>query len=112
MFEKALQSVNPSIALPYWDFTLESTFLKASTFRSSVVFSEGWFSEADTTTSLASGVTAATSDHVVRKGRFAMTPVMEDAHNYSSFVNPYGLLRSPVRPLRCICAVCVYVCCL
>ena len=105
MFEKALQSVNPSVALPYWDFTLESTFLKSSTFRSSVVFSDGWFSEADTTATLASGVTAATSDHVVRKGRFAMTSVMEDARNYSSFVNSYGLLRSPVR-LRAPCGLC------
>lgn len=32
MFEQALQSVNPSIAVPYWDFTIVSI---AHNFRSS-----------------------------------------------------------------------------
>jgi len=30
MFEQALQSVNPTIAAPYWDFTLDSTFYGSS----------------------------------------------------------------------------------
>jgi len=46
MFEMSLQSVNPSITLPYWDFTLESTFYTPSTFRESGVFSADWFGDA------------------------------------------------------------------
>ena len=35
MYEQSLQSINPSVSLPYWDFTLESTFFTPSTFRTS-----------------------------------------------------------------------------
>ena len=36
--EQALQAVNPSIAAPYWDFTVESTFYGASDWRTSFIF--------------------------------------------------------------------------
>jgi len=35
------------------------------------------------------------ADHTVDSGRFAYTPVMQDARGFSTITNPYGLLRSP-----------------
>ncbi|CAN0277983.1 unnamed protein product, partial [Hapterophycus canaliculatus] len=46
MFEQALQSVNPSIALPYWDFTIEGMAYDWTNFRTSEVFSDDWFGTA------------------------------------------------------------------
>lgn len=42
-YEQALQSINPSIAMPYWDVTIEGTFYDWSDFRTSSVFSDDWF---------------------------------------------------------------------
>ncbi|CAN0480140.1 unnamed protein product, partial [Discosporangium mesarthrocarpum] len=33
--------------------------------------------------------------HTVTTGRFAFTPTMSGAREYSAVTNPYGLLRSP-----------------
>lgn len=85
MYELALQSINPSIALPYWDFTLESTFYTPETFRDSIVFSQGWFSTAQPANAMSTPDT----------GRFAYVPIMKNAQNFSKIYNPYGLLRSP-----------------
>lgn len=49
MFEQSLQAVNPAVAVPYWDFTLESTFFGAHDFRESGVFADDWFGAATTT---------------------------------------------------------------
>ena len=46
MYEQSLQAINPSIALPYWDFTVEGTFYDWSNFRSSSIFSDDWFGNA------------------------------------------------------------------
>lgn len=46
MYEQSLQAINPSIALPYWDFTVEGTFFDWSNFRSSSIFSDDWFGAA------------------------------------------------------------------
>jgi hypothetical protein len=46
VFEQSLQSIYPSVSLPYWDFTLESTFYGPDTFRQSGVFSDDWFGDA------------------------------------------------------------------
>lgn len=85
MFEQSLQAINPSVTLPYWDFTLESTFYSPSTFRDSGVFSPDWFGDATCNNSL----------HTPTEGRFSYVPVMQNAHNFSSIVSPYGMLRSP-----------------
>ena len=37
-FEKALQSIYPSTSVPYWDFTMESTFYEPATWRQSPIF--------------------------------------------------------------------------
>ena len=46
MFEQALQAVDLSIALPYWDFTIEGTKYDWTSFRGSSVFSDDWFGTA------------------------------------------------------------------
>ena len=43
MFEQSLQTIDPSIALPYWDFTIEGMHFDWTNFRSSSVFSDDWF---------------------------------------------------------------------
>jgi hypothetical protein len=85
MYEQALQAVNPSISLPYWDFTLESTFLTPTSFRTSGVFSADWFGDA----------ACNNTHHTPTDGRFAYVPVMQDARNFSDVYSPYGLLKSP-----------------
>ncbi|CAN0353347.1 unnamed protein product [Ectocarpus sp. 6 AP-2014] len=85
MFEQALQSVNPSIAVPYWDFTIEGTPDGDSpSFRSSPVFSDDWFG----TTTPENGA------RVPDRGRFGFVPVMTNASEYSRITNAYGMLRS------------------
>ena len=91
MFEQALQAVNPALSLAYWDFTMESTFYDPTTFRDSPVFEDDWFGDAyaiDTTL------------HTTSSGRWAYVPTMRNAVNFSSVVNPYGMLRSPVSLLQ------------
>lgn len=46
MYEQSLQAINPAVTVPYWDFTLESTFFGASDFRTSGVFADDWFGNA------------------------------------------------------------------
>ena len=46
MFEQSLQSVNPSISLPYWDFTVEGMLYDWTNFRNSGVFADDWFGDA------------------------------------------------------------------
>lgn len=46
MYEQSLQTVNPAVTVPYWDFTLESTFFGSTDFRTSGVFADDWFGEA------------------------------------------------------------------
>lgn len=84
-FEQSLQSVIPSVTVPYWDFTLESTFYDAGTWRNSPVFSSDWFGEAAPANDL----------RTITSGRFAYVPAMTDARNFSKVVNSYGVLRSP-----------------
>ena len=43
MFEQSLQAIDPSIALPYWDFTIEATYYDWSNFRRFSIFSDDWF---------------------------------------------------------------------
>lgn len=46
LFEQSLQAINPSIAVPYWDFTIEGTFYEGPFFRESGVFASDWFGTA------------------------------------------------------------------
>jgi hypothetical protein len=85
MWEQALQSVNPTVAAPYWDFTLDSTFYGASDWATSFVFSDDWFGEASPANDL----------HATVSGRFGFVFTLCDASEYSALVNSYGLMRAP-----------------
>lgn len=84
-YEKAIQSVFPDISVPYWDFTLESTFYRANDWRTSPIFSSSWFGEASPNNDL----------HTVTDGRWAYESAMSNAWNFSKIVNSYGVLRAP-----------------
>jgi len=105
-FERALQSIYPSVTVPYWDITLESTFYEPDTWRNSLVFAPDWF-----------GAAAPDNDlRTVTKGRWAFVPATyarppttsssseqrqqqrqeEEGDNvFSDVQNSYGLLRAP-----------------
>ena len=90
-FEQALQAVNPSVTLPYWDYTIEQHAVHmamgdARVWRESVVFSETWFGEANT---------KAENLNAVSNGRFAYTSVRLNSANFSSYNNAYGMMRAP-----------------
>ncbi len=87
MFEKSLQAIDPTLSLPYWDFTIDSTLMDSDTFRDSILFTDNWFSDGK----------AANNLHTPLSGRFGYVPVMQNAYNFSRLINGYGLLRSPVR---------------
>ena len=84
-FEKALQSVYPSTSVPYWDFTMESTFYEPATWRQSPIFADDWFGNASPDNDL----------HTVVEGRWAFVPAMTNARNFSEVTNSYGVLRAP-----------------
>eukprot|EP00752_Nemacystus_decipiens_P013022 g11520.t1 len=85
MYEQSLQAINPSIALPYWDFTIEGTFYDWSNFRKSSLFSDDWFGDAAPLNAM----------RTPSRGRFGYVPTMMNATEYSDVYNSYGMLRSP-----------------
>jgi len=85
MWEQALQSVNPSIAAPYWDFTVESTFYGSSDWHTSFIFSDDWFGDPSPDNEL----------HTVVDGRWSFNYALSDASEFSDWVNSYGVMRAP-----------------
>ena len=83
-YERNLQLINPSVTVPYWDYTYDALKLKGN-WEDSIIFDDDWFGKASPTN----------KQHIITSGRFAYTPVMEDAGDYSNVTNSYGLLRSP-----------------
>jgi len=81
-WEKALQSVDPSVTAHYWDFTIERETLQFD-WRESSVFTPDWFGS------------TATDEGILTEGRWAYTPVMLNAQSYSGITNAWNLLRSP-----------------
>lgn len=89
-YELALRAIDPSIALPYWDFTIDRETVRQkspdlsriSEFWRLDYWSDDWFGNA-----------SASPLHTVERGRFAYQPVTKDWSN--GIRNPYGYLRSP-----------------
>lgn len=85
-FEATIRSIDPSVTLPYWDFTIEGEAImhankKPSYFLEiSDVLSDKWFGSVD-------------SDNHIADGRWAHTlmPVAKDAETTQ---NSYGYIRS------------------
>ncbi|CAM9679410.1 unnamed protein product [Phaeothamnion confervicola] len=84
-FEQALQLLDPSVSIPYWEYTLDAyeLGLTPEELRESVVFSESWFGD----------INPRNEFGVVSTGRWAYTPVRKEAWQFVH--NPYGLLRTP-----------------
>jgi hypothetical protein len=92
-FEKTLQAIDSSVALAYWDYSIDAqTF--GSNYSGSVIFSDDWFGALPSFDGKDGG--KATS-HVVTSGRWAFlnVPKTSDAAREHGFGSARGLLRSP-----------------
>jgi len=88
VFEMSLQSINPKITIPYWDYTIDTIDMKSTgstaSFQSSIFFDDNWFGE------------AAPPSKVMTRGLFAYLPVQTHMFNSTTTVhNAYGYLRAP-----------------
>jgi len=111
-FEQSLQSVNPRVCVPYWDYSIDVTALEASggdlaAFYESEVFGENFFGSTsggddggDGEDDLAGSGAVNPAGRVVT-GRFQRTPVSIEywgvgaAGDTVRVLNGYGLVRSP-----------------
>ena len=88
-FERALQAIDPSLSVPYWDYTQDAAMVRAahgaaadaSSLWELDVWGDEWFGS------------AGGAAHTVEAGRFAFQTVTRDAN--ATVRNPYGYLRSP-----------------
>lgn len=90
-FERGLQAVNPSVTVPYWDYTRDDALFKArygnrapldARFWSlDDLWSDGWYGSAEN------------GFHTVTAGRFAYQRVPRATSDHVA--NPYGYLRAP-----------------
>jgi len=81
--EQGLQTIQPNITIPYWDYTIDS--YSVSDFVNSPIFYDSWFGAASPDN----------DEHIITKGRWAYQSVLKNAQDYSHVHNPYGVLRSP-----------------
>ena len=82
--ELALQSVNPAVTIPYWEYTYDAFRLRTN-WTESEIFDAEWFGSAS----------PLNTEHAVKEGRWAYVPIKDNARNYSDITNPWGQLRSP-----------------
>lgn len=93
-FEQSMQAVNPKIALPYWEYTLDNYLYGSSS--ESVIWGSDWFG------SMSSG----NSDHTIDDNSFWANVSIPDGTQYQDwdiastgslnpYVNAYNQLRSP-----------------
>jgi phage-related protein len=79
--EQSLQSVNPSVAMPYWDHTVDAA-LYGDDYKDSPIFDPAWFGEADP------------KNHNISSGRWAGLSVSQPVDDFDIY-NAYGHMRSP-----------------
>lgn len=97
MVERTLQAIDPSLALPYWDYGIDSTEYSIDTFSQSPIFQPDWFGEAS----------PSNPTHTIADGGFWSKVTFPDGEKYldnwdiastgslNPHVNGYGHLRSP-----------------
>lgn len=91
-FEQALQVVDETVTLPYWDFTIDD-LAYGTNWTQSPIFSDQWFGS----------IPSSVQGGPILSGRWAYLhlPLMKDVIEAdketmkTSFSNSYGLLRSP-----------------
>ena len=92
--EQALQAVDPTVAMSYWEFTLDT--ITGKPYSSSEIFYPDWFGEAN----------PVNSEKAIRDGGMWEGITMPDGNQYKEwdvaatgtlnpFVNAYGVMRSP-----------------
>ncbi|CAM9131049.1 unnamed protein product, partial [Discosporangium mesarthrocarpum] len=85
VFEASLQSINPMLTMPYWDYTIETSQGEDSEFKDiSPMFDPTWFGDTD-------------DDNQVVSGRWGNMTI-PDAPEFlkkKGMTNVYGALRSP-----------------
>ena len=84
--ELALQAVDASVTIPYWESTVDAAEL-GSAWRDYKVFAADWFGNSGDKLGML---------HTMKEGRWAKLPVMENAWNFDyKITNAYGQLRAP-----------------
>ena len=92
--EQALQAVEPSLAMPYWEYAMDTSLYRD--WYDSAVFQDDWFGAAS----------PANADHAIERGLWAGVKLPDGAAyktkwsvqktgSLNPFVNGYGLMRSP-----------------
>ena len=92
--EQTLQSIDPSVAMPYWEYGMDSYLY--TNWWESPIFDADWFGEAN----------PSNDDHIIQDGGMwegiempdgsdYMTWSIPDSGSLNPFVNGYGHMRSP-----------------
>jgi len=91
LYELALQAVNPTVSLPYWDYTYET-----GDFSESIMFSEKTFGSLNfpSTNNYWSYSHDSLIDAAIQDGRWAMIQTKENS-KYPDLINGYGYMRGP-----------------
>ena len=93
-FEQSLQSIDQTIALPYWEYAMDDILYE--NWYDSPIFYASWLGEAN----------PSTSDHRITNSRFAGIEMPDgtsytedwsiaDSGSLSPYSNPYGYMRTP-----------------
>jgi len=81
-FEECLQLIEPSLALPYWEYTYDE--MEYNELESSPIFQDDWFGP----------MNPLNSEHIVVSGRWKFLQVPIAGDDFDVF-NPWGFLKSP-----------------
>ena len=79
--EQSLQSINPSVTVPYWDHTIDAE-VYADDYSASPIFNDDWFGEANP------------AEHEISSGRWEGLSVTAPIDGFDIY-NAYGHMRSP-----------------
>lgn len=93
--EQSLQSVDPSVAMTYWEYPVDASYYDNYNWVNSPIFAEDWYGEAS----------PSNDDHKISKGRWSETQLPDgtpykdwsiaETGTLNPLVNGYGYLRSP-----------------
>mmetsp|Transcript_19693 Transcript_19693/g.17875 ORF Transcript_19693/g.17875 Transcript_19693/m.17875 type:complete len:530 (+) Transcript_19693:381-1970(+) len=91
--EQALQSIDPSISMPYWEYAMDSTLY--DDWQDSVIFNDDWFGDNSPGNDLHELNTGRWGDVLVPLGDSYKEWSIAETSSLNPFVNGRGHLRSP-----------------
>lgn len=95
-YEQALQSIDPSIALPYWDYGMDKYLYNEDSISNFPIFASDWFGELKSSTNDYSISDGSRWDGiVVPNGTAYLDWNISATGSFNPYVNGYGQLRSP-----------------